>query len=161
LSADELEEVTTWRHFALRCRDLFSDGEDTSWYEIGDENGSVTVSATVPVRPEPVAGSLFARVVHATDIVTVGVLDLTGSEHGRWSEPTAHGSVSDVTVRVLVDRPDEWSSSSAVLGAGNDHFVSVPTVVVAHRQGRALEVSLPLVKGWSVLRLRREGHHDA
>jgi dextranase len=161
LSADELEEVTTWRHFALRCRDLFSDGEDTSWYEIGDENGSVGVSAIAPVRPEPVAGSLFARVVHATDIVTVGVLDLTGSEHGRWSEPTSHGSVSDVTVRVLVDRPDEWSSSSAVLGAGNDHFVPVPAVVVAHRQGRALEVSLPLVKGWSVLRLRREGHHDA
>ncbi len=161
LSADELEEVTAWRHFALRCRDLFSDGEDTSWYEIGDENGSVGVIATEPVRPEPVAGSLFARVVHATDIVTVGVLDLTGSEHGEWSEPTAHGSVSDVTIRVLVDHPDEWSSSTAVLGAGNEHFVSVPPVVVAHRQGRALEVALPLVKGWSVLRLRREGHNDA
>jgi len=27
-----------WRRFALRCRDLFIDGEDTSWYEINDEN---------------------------------------------------------------------------------------------------------------------------
>jgi dextranase len=160
LSADEMNEVTTWRHFALRCRDLFTDGEDTSWYEIGDENGSVGVSASAPVRPEPVAASLFARVIHATDTVTVGVLDLTGSEHGRWSEPTAHGSVSDVTVRVLVDHPDEWSSSTAVLGAGDEHFVSVSSVVVAHRQGRALAVTLPLIKGWSVLRLRREGRHD-
>ena len=34
LSVDECDEVIAWRHFALRCRDLFVDGEDTSWYEI-------------------------------------------------------------------------------------------------------------------------------
>jgi len=34
LNSEELDEVTAWRHFTLRCRDLFVDGEDTSWYEI-------------------------------------------------------------------------------------------------------------------------------
>jgi dextranase len=53
LSADDLDEVIAWRHFALRCRDLFTSGEDTSWYEIGDENGAVSVDAPAPVLPEP------------------------------------------------------------------------------------------------------------
>ena len=83
LSADERDEVIAWRHFALRCRDLFIDGEDTSWYEIDDENGAVGIEADVPVRPEPVGGSLFARVIHAAGIVTVGVVDLTGSRTGN------------------------------------------------------------------------------
>ena len=39
LTADEAATVIAWRRFALRCRDLFLEGEDTSWYEIGDENG--------------------------------------------------------------------------------------------------------------------------
>ena len=63
-SADEAATVIAWRRFALRCRDLFLEGEDTSWYEIGDENGAVAVETTAPVRPEPVGGALFA-VVHA------------------------------------------------------------------------------------------------
>jgi dextranase len=155
LSADDLDEVVAWRHFALRCRDLFMSGEDTSWYEIGDENGAVSIDATAPVRPEPIGGALFARVNSAPDLVTVGVLDLTGSENGKWSEPTTVGGINNVTVRVLVDDPDRWTSSAAVLGARDEHFVAIQSSVVAHRQGRALEVTLPLISGWSVLRLSR------
>jgi hypothetical protein len=90
----------------------------------------------------------------------VGVLDLTGSENGKWSEPTTPGTLSSVKVRVLVSHFESWTVSAAVLGASDEHFVALETVVVPHRQGRALEVTLPLIKGWSVLRLRREGHAD-
>ncbi len=45
LKADEAATVVAWRHFALRCRDLFLEGEDTSWYEIDDENGAVAVGS--------------------------------------------------------------------------------------------------------------------
>ena len=159
LSHDDLDEVVAWRHFALRCRDLFTSGEDTSWYEIGDENGAVGIEATAPVRPEPCGGGLFARVNSSPDLVTVGVLDLTGSEHGKWSEPTQNCTLNSVAVRVLVDDPGRWTSAAAVLGARDEHFVAIDSRVVTHRQGRALEITLPLVSGWSVLRLRRgDGH---
>jgi len=153
LNANEAATVIAWRRFALRCRDLFLDGEDTSWYDIGDENGAVAAEATAPVRPEPVGGALFARVVHAECRVTVGVVDLTGSQNGRWSEPTAKGSVSSVTLRVLLDHPENWRAEAAVLGAGGDRFAPIFAREVPHRQGRALEMELPLVAGWSVLRL--------
>jgi dextranase len=155
LSPEQLGEVVAWRHFALRCRDLFTSGEDTSWYEIDDENGAVGIESPVPVRPEPSGASVFARVNSGPDLVTVGVLDLTGSENGKWSEPTRRGTVTNVTVRILLDNPSAWTTSAAVLGARDEHFVPVHSVVVAHRQGRALEVSLPVMSGWSVLRVRR------
>jgi dextranase len=157
LSAQEAATVIAWRRFALRCRDLFLEGEDTSWYEIGDENGSVGVEASAPVRPEPLGGALFARVVHAEGLVSVGVVDLTGSKNGRWSEPTEKGSVSSVTVRVLLDDPDSWQTSAAVLGAAGDRFAPILSKEVPHRQGRAIEVELPIVNGWSVLRLEMQG----
>ncbi len=161
LTEDEAVTVVAWRRFALRCRDLFLEGEDTSWYEIGDENGSVSVEALAPVRPEPVGGSVFARVFHAKGRVTVGVVDLTGSENGRWSEPTAKGSVSSVVIRVLLDHPEDWQVTAAVLGDQGDRFAPIPGKEVAHRQGRAVEVELPLVSGWSVLRLQMREANSA
>ncbi|MGD0983799.1 MAG: glycoside hydrolase family 66 protein [Acidimicrobiales bacterium] len=153
LTEHEAGTVLAWRRFALRCRDLFLEGEDTSWYEIDDENGAVAAEAAAPVRPEPVGGALFARVVHAERRVAVGVVDLTGSQNGRWSEPTSRGSVRSVTIRVLLDHPDKWRAEAAVLGAGGDRFAPLPVTEVPHRRGRAVEVRLPLVAGWSVLRL--------
>ncbi len=155
LTADEAGTVIAWRRFALRCRDLFLEGEDTSWYEINDENGAVAAKAVAPVRPEPVGGTLFARVVHAEGRVTVGVVDLTGSQNGRWSEPTARGSVSSVTLRVLLDHPENWRAEAAVLGAGDDRFAPLLAREVPNHRSRAVEVELPLVAGWSVLRLER------
>jgi dextranase len=157
LTADEAATVIAWHRFALRCRDLFLEGEDTSWYEIDDENGAVAAEAAAPVRPEPIGGALFARVVHAEGLVTVGVVDLTGSRNGRWSEPTAKGSVSSVTLRVLLDHPEKWRAEAAVLGAGGDRFTTLLTRDVPHRRGRAVEVELPLASGWSVLRLETWG----
>jgi len=99
-----------------------------------------------------VGGSVFARVVHGDRRVTVGVIDLTGSANGRWSEATGPGRVSSVTVRVLLDHPERWNADAAVLGDG-DRFGPVPSRTIVHRQGRALEIELPLAGGWSVLRL--------
>jgi dextranase len=154
LSDSEVDTVLAWRRFGLRCRDLFLEGEDTSWYEIGDENGSVLIESSVPVSPEPLGGSIFARVVQLEGLISVGVVDLTGSPNGRWSEPTGRGRATGVIVRVLVDDPTNWRVEAAVLGALDEHFSSIPSQAVPHRQGRALEVELPLVEGWSVLRLK-------
>ena len=156
LAPDEASRVIAWRHFSLRCRDLFFSGEDTSWYEIGDENGSVSVAAEAPVKPEPVGGSVFARVAHLDDVIAVSVIDLTGSESAKWSEPTSRGRVEVVTVDVLADVDERWRVDAAVLGLNGGRFSAVEADNVPHRQGRALRVRLPLVDGWSVLRLRRE-----
>jgi len=58
------------------------------------------------------------------------VLDLTGSENGKWSEPTTPGTLSSVKVRVLVSHFESWTVSAAVLGASDEHFVALETVVV-------------------------------
>jgi dextranase len=159
LTSDEADIVLAWRRFALRCRDLFLEGEDTSWTEIDDENGAVAAEAAAAVRPEPVGGALFARVVHAERRVSVGVVDLTGSPRGRWAEPTHTGSADSVRIRVLLDHPGRWLARAAVLGARDERFAPVPAREVAHRQGRALEIDLPLVGGWSVLTLTRPERH--
>ena len=156
LDALEARTVLDWRRFGLRCRDLFLEGEDTSWYEIGDENGSASVEADAPARPEPVGGALFARVVHTESSVVIGVVDLTGSQNGRWSERTAPGRVRRATVKVLVDRPEAWQADAAILGHRGGRFTEIASRDVAHRQGRALQVELPLAGGWSVLRVKRK-----
>jgi dextranase len=155
LSAQEAATVIAWHRFALRCRDLFIEGEDTSWYEIDDENGAVAVDWGGPAWPEPRGGALFARVVHSEGCVAVGVVDLSGSPNGLWSEPTAPGTCRSVRVRVLLPAPEQWQASAAVLGLGGDRFAPLPFTVVPHRQGRAVQVELPVQSGWSVLRLLR------
>ena len=155
LSAAEAATVIAWRRFALRCRDLFIEGEDTSWYEIGDDNGAVALVWDGPARPEPIGGALFARVVRSSECVAVGVVDLSGSPHGLWSEPTARGRCSSVRVRLLLGDPESWSAAAAVLGRSGDRFAPVPFRVVEHREGRAVEVELPVDAGWSVLRMTR------
>jgi dextranase len=155
LSSSEASTVLRWRRFALRCRDLFFEGEDTSWYEIEDENGSVSIQAPSPVSPEPVGGSIFARVTHGENFVAVSVIDLTGSETGSWRARTGAGGVSAVTVRVLIDRPENWRVEGAVLDSGPGRFTALEARIVPHRQGRAVEIELPLIDGWSVLRLLR------
>jgi dextranase len=155
LSPEEALRVLAWRRFSLRCRDLFFDGEDTSWYEIGDENGSVSVGAEAPVKPEPVGGCVFARVALSNDVISVSVVDLTGSNDALWSEPTRRGRIDSAVVDVLVDDRDRWQIDAAILGANGDRFTELGSHDVAHRQGRALRVQLPLVDGWSVLRISR------
>jgi len=54
------------------------------------------------VRPEPVGGASLPASIMPIGLVSVGVLDLTGSENGKWSEPTTPGTLSSVKVRVLV-----------------------------------------------------------
>ena len=153
LSPGEAAEVVKWRRFALRCRDLFLEGEDTSWYEVGDENGAVALEWEGPVRPEPIGGAVFARVVRADDYVAVSVVDLSGSAHGSWSEPTAPGRCRSVRARVLLAAPEQWTASAAVLGRSGGRFQPLPFRVVEHREGLAAEVELPVGSGWSVLRM--------
>lgn len=157
LSPDEATTALDWHRFALRVRDLFLDGEDTSWYDIADENGAVSVSWEGTCGPEPVGGTVFARVVRSEHCVAISVLDLTGSANGSWSEPAQAGRCRGVRVRALLDDPAQWAAAVMVLGGGGDDFRAVPMQVADHREGLAGEVAVPMVAGWSVLRLTRSG----
>ncbi len=154
-----------WHRFGLRCRDLFAGGTDTSWYDVGDENGAVALSwedagssgaaSSGAVLPEPVGGSVYARVVRHEDCVAVSVLDLSGSQDGSWQSPTGPGRCRGVTVSVLLDRPADWRAEAAVLGQDGDRFAPVAGTLGVHREGSSIEVELPVAAGWSVLRLTR------
>ncbi|MGC8628126.1 MAG: glycoside hydrolase family 66 protein [Acidimicrobiales bacterium] len=157
LSPAEATKVLAWHRFSLRCRDLFSDGEDTSWYDIGDENGAVALEWDGPVRPEPVGGAIFARVVRTDYVVAVSVLDLSGSPRGLWTEPTEPGRCRSVRARLLLDDPGRWEAAAAVLGKSEGRFTPLPFVVVPHREGLAAQLELPIEAGWSVLRMTRLG----
>ncbi len=156
LSRSEAATALAWHRFALACRDLFLEGEDTSWYDIGDDNGAVRVLwGGGPVSPEPLGGSVFARVARDDHYVAVSVLDLSGSEKGSWSRPTRPGHCRSVQVQVLLDAPEHWRAYVAVLGRDGDRFAPVEFSVVGHREGLAAEVEVPVQAGWSVLRLLR------
>ncbi|MGH9029533.1 MAG: glycoside hydrolase family 66 protein, partial [Acidimicrobiales bacterium] len=154
LQAGEVAHVLEWHRFALRCRDLFSSGEDTSWVDIGDENGAAQVIVKeAPVRPEPTAGVVFARVVRSGPVTAVSCLDLSGSENGSWAEPTASGTVTVALVRLLVAVPERCRAEVATLETADGRFRPAQLKEVAHREGKAVELSLPLRRGWAVARV--------
>lgn len=153
LNDEEAGEVLEWHRFALRCRDLFAPADDTSWYEIGDDNGSVSVAWRGPVSPEPTGGAVFARVVRTDHTIAVSVLDLSGSPEGRWTDPTGEGKCQEVEVSVLVDVPERWAGEAAILGRRGGRFSPIAAEDTSHREGRALKFRLPVDSGWSVLRV--------
>ena len=57
--------------------------------------------------------------------------------------------------RVCSDDPERWEVAVATLGASGDRFTEVPRTEVGHTEGRAIEVVVPVVDGWSVVRLTR------
>jgi len=153
LSPEERATALRWHRFGLRCRDLFKRGSDTSWYELTDENASVTVSWNGVASPEPVAGALYTRVLRSDDLVVVSVLDLSGSEDGSWASLTSAGTCSQAEVQILVDSPDKWVGEVAVLGRDEGRFTSLPLSATSLREGSGVACTVPLVEGWSVLRL--------
>lgn len=155
LTADERATALEWHRFALRCRDLWTTGEDTSWYELSDENAAVIVTSEVPTSPEPVGGGLFCRVRREEGRVVVGLVDLTGSADGSWSIGTSRGTCRSADVSILVGSPEEWRAQVAVLGKDGGHFIDVATKEVAVREGRSIAVTVPLATGWSILRIQR------
>lgn len=155
LSADEAGDALRWHRFALRCRDLFLGGTDTSWTDIGDENGAISVDWHGPVLPEPAGGAVCARVVRHDTCIALSVLDLTGSPDGSWQRPTGPGRCQEVTVTVLLAEPGRWTLAAAVLGQEGGRFRPVSAVERQHREGSAVQIRLPLPEGWSVLRLSR------
>jgi dextranase len=155
LTAAQRDRALAWHRFALRCRDLFTGGCDTSWTDVGDENGAVAVRWDGQVSPEPAGQAVYARVVRHQDCVAVSVLDLTGSQAGSWRSGTAAGHCREVTVTLLVDRPAPWAADVAVLGRGDGRFRPAEAEPRAHREGVAIEVRVPVAAGWSVLRVSR------
>ena len=76
----------------------------------------------------------------------------------RWDEMTRPGSCRGIRVRVLRDHPDRRGAAGEVLGSNNGRLTPLPATVVHHRAGIALEVELPVISGWLVLRpLQRQG----
>jgi hypothetical protein len=142
-----------WHRFALRCRDLFCFGQDTSWYELDDENAALTVAASAHARPEPAGGALFTRVVRGASTIVVSLIDLSGSRNGRWSEGTQPGSCHAADISALVEHPEQWRAHVAVLGRDGGRFVPLELRLGSHREGRAVTCEVPIADGWSVLRL--------
>jgi dextranase len=155
LSGDERATALEWHRFALRCRDLWTTGKDTSWYELTDENAAVIVTSSVLASPEPLGGGLFCRVRRGDDRVAVALVDLTGSADGSWSSGSRRGTCRSAEVSILVDSPEEWCAQVAVLASNGGRFVDVATNATIHREGRAVTIAVPMETGWSVVRLRR------
>jgi dextranase len=159
LHGDEQRQVLAWNRFALRCRDLFAAGTDTSWCDIGDENSALSVSFDGTVSPEPAGGGLFARVVRGDCAVAVSLIDLTGSA-GSWESGTAAGEGRQAAVTALVDDPAGWQAEAAVLGVADGRFRPVGAAPAAHRQGVAVTVTVPVASGWTVVRFRRRSRAE-
>jgi dextranase len=152
---DEQREVLAWNRFALRCRDLFTEGTDTTWYDIGDENAAATVSWTGIASPEPVGRTLFSRVVRTDSVVAVSLIDLTGSAAGSWQSRTGEGTCRQATVTLLLADPGRWRADAAVLGAADGRFQPVRLAQQPHREGVAVAVTVPVAAGWTVVRFCR------
>jgi dextranase len=158
LQEGEAAKILEWHRFALRCRDLFRDGEDTSWCDVGDENGAVRVEGPgVVASPEPTAGTLFVRVARTGPTTAISCLDLSGSAAGSWAEPTTMGKLRGAQIKVLVTAPDRCRAAVAVLGVAGGRFQEVELTPASHREGRAVELRLPIASGWSVA-LVNEAH---
>ncbi|MGA7834870.1 MAG: glycoside hydrolase family 66 protein [Acidimicrobiales bacterium] len=153
LQSDERLVALEWHRFGLRCRDLFRAATDTSWYELSDENASVTVSWTGESRPEPVGGALFARVFRDENLIVVSLIDLTGSNEGSWSTRTERGGCISAEVEVLLFDPESWCVDVAVLGQDEGRFAPASYGGVTMREGHGIRISVPIADGWSVLRL--------
>ncbi len=96
LHDDEIDVVLAWHRFALRCRDLFRDGVDTSWYELDDENASVSVTWSGTVSPEPLGGGFCSRATRRR-LVVVSVLDLPGRRRLVASRPRSPARAKQLT----------------------------------------------------------------
>jgi dextranase len=142
-----------WHRFGLRCRDLFKFSTDTSWYELSDENASVKVSWNGVTSPEPIGGALYVRVLRSDDFVVVSLLDLSGSDDGSWASPSAAGKCTHASVEILMDSPDGWRAEAAVLGRDEGRFNPLATTPTSMREGRGISCEVPLVGGWTVLRM--------
>jgi dextranase len=153
LTGSEASKVLDWHRFALRCRDLFRHGEDTSWCDVDDPNGAVRIEAPgAAVSPEPEAGTLFVRVVRTGPTIAISCIDLRGSTNGSWGAPTATGDLREAIIRVLVAKPARCRAEAAVLGASGGRFQEVELAPACHLEGNAAELRLPIVEGWSVAR---------
>lgn len=155
LHPEEAATALGWHTFALRHRDLFTLGRDTSWTELSDPNAGLLAASAVPVTPEPSGGSLFVRVRRDDDLVAVSVLDLTGSARGRWDEPSGPPMIGSVTLDVLVDNAAGWRADVAAVGEAGGRFRPAPAEMTDHREGHALRVTVPMGDGWSVARFSR------
>jgi hypothetical protein len=157
LSEDESERALAWHRFALGVRDLFRRGTDTSWEDVGGVNRAVLVDGSAPALPEPLGGHLFVRVRRGPGWLAASILDLTGSAHGRWTEPTAAGRGGPLTLAAALPEPGRWRAEVATAGVGDGDFRPAALRAVAHDEGSALAVDLADVGPWSVVRLVTDG----
>jgi dextranase len=156
LEGQEVEGALTWHRFALGVRDLFQRGRDTSWEDLGGVNRAVIVDAPAPAAPEPLGGRLFGRVRRGHGWVAVSLLDLTGSDGGLWTEPTAPGRLDHATLALTLPQPGRWRAEVARLAMEDGSFRPQPVRVVPHDEGSALAVDIRDLRGWAVVRLRTD-----
>ncbi len=122
--------------------DLFLEGEDTSWYDIADENGAVALEWDGPCGPNPWAapsspgrplGRLCRRQRPRPD----------RQRPGSWSEPTPPGRCRSVRARLLPG-PGQLACAVATLGRHGDRFV--PAMLTPARTGKGAPVEVEVAR---------------
>lgn len=151
LSPAEQTWLLRWHDLCLDLRDLFRRGEDTSWLDLTGEGGGVEIDTPLAVHPEPLAQSICARVHRGAGWLALGLLNLTGSPHGLWSETVAEADPTELTVRVLLPEP----AACKALWLTLDHPpLTLASQPVPSERGTLLQVQVPACADWGTLLFR-------
>jgi dextranase len=146
LGASAVRALQPWQDFAVRYGDLLHDERavDVTRAVTGGINEELRVEAPVPVATDPVAGSLWVRVVETAEGRVVHLVDLSAQTTDGWDEPkTPLRRLAGVSLRVT-------SSSAAVAQPHTPGLRSLK----AERSGRSATFALPAIRGWAVVLLR-------
>lgn len=154
LTAPERRRVLAWHRFTLSVRDLFRRGEDTSWEEVTGPGGSVEVRTRVAAGPEPGSG-LLVRVRRGEGWLAVGLVNLTGSARGLWTEPCGPARPVPASVGALLDDPERYRARVTALGA--EAADGVDLRLEATERGTVAWVDLPAVRTFTVVVFKRPG----
>jgi dextranase len=148
LGAQALRALQPWQDFVVRYGDLLCDEQavEVTRAVTGGINEELRVEAPVPVSTEPVAGSLWVRVVDTTEGRVVHLIDLSAQTTAGWDEPKAPlRPLANVSLRVTA------ASRAAV---AQPHAPGL-RALRAEGSGRYEALALPAIRGWALVLLRR------
>jgi dextranase len=141
------EVLRRWFDFAVAQGDLLyaADSVDvTHSHFSSSENDDLAVTATVPVSPDPAAGSVWVTMKRVPGASTIHLVDLTAQDSPVWNVPKTPGSLAEgVTVRLRTDAATAYVGSPEA----GPHLREVTGV----REGDHLVVEVPPFTAWCLV----------